>query len=346
MNNQGQGACCRLQVAGERLLSHRSPILNHFFTRNLHHVSRLTFFALLLILLTAAPLSAQDEEPLSLSDYRHQLVAARNALAAGADLNEVEASLAEIRAVWLITGEILEIDPLLAGARDRETALSRLDTMLAQLDAAAGDQAEDRLQILQTVRDRLALDRPTIWQRIWRWLEDLFSALMPDRMPQGATSAAQIGSQLLVWTIVIVGGLLLAILLSYWLRSLLGGILADRLLNRRRDGDEIPESAAAARSQAQQSAAAGNYRNAVRQLYLAALLHLDEQGIVRFHRDRTNREVLAQTEEGSPVRAHLTPVVETFDRVWYGVREPDRQTFEAYRHEIDTLMGESEEKRV
>jgi hypothetical protein len=294
--------------------------------------------------LTAAPLAAQDEAPISLAAYRDRLVTAQTALIEGADLGEVEAALAQIDTVQLENGEIVEIEPLLAGVEDREAALARLETTLAQIDAAANDQAEERLQILQSVRDRLALDRPTIWQRIGRWIEDLIDALMPDRMPQGATSAAQIGSQLLVWTIVIVGGVLLAILLSYWLRSLLGGILADRFLNRRAD-DEIPQSAAEARTQAQQLAEAGNFRSAVRQLYLAALLHLDEQGILRFHRDQTNREVLAQTEDGSAVRAHLQPVVETFDRVWYGVREPDRQAFETYRHEIDGLMAENEEKR-
>lgn len=303
--------------------------------------SLLTLLAL--FVLSVAPLSAQDGQLLSISAYRDRLDAARTALTSGATVAEIKASLAEIDAVQLDNGDIVEIEPLLAGVEDRGAALARLDTALAQLDAAAHDQVEERLAVLQHVRDRLALDRPTIWQRIGRWIEDLLDALMPDRMPQGTETAARIGSRLLVWTIVIAGGVLLAILLSYWLRSLIGGILADQLANRRRDDGEIPESAAEARSQAQVFAEAGNYRSAVRQLYLAALLHLDEQGILRFHRDQTNREVLAQTEAGSPVRSHLQPVVETFDRVWYGVREPDRQTFEAYRREIDGLMAEREE---
>jgi hypothetical protein len=304
--------------------------------------SLLTLLAL--FFLTAAPLAAQDDEPLSLTAYREEVAAVRAALLEDGDLNAAAATLAEIDAVRLETGEILEIDPLLAEVEDQQAALARLETALAQIDAAANDQVEDRLRTLQSVRDRLALDRPTIWQRIWRWIEDLLDALMPDRVPQGATNAADLGSRLLVWTIVIVGGLLLAILLSYWLRSLLGGILADQLLNRSND-DKIPQSAAEARTQAQQLAEVGNFRGAVRQLYLAALLHLDEQGILRFHRDQTNREVLAQTEDGSSVREHLTPVVDTFDRVWYGVREPDQQTFEVYRREIDDLMAESEDRK-
>jgi hypothetical protein len=335
MWSKGQGAGGRWQVASDKSPTHQPPATSYFFT---------LFAIFTLFLLTATPLSAQDGEEISISVYRVRLATARAALVSGADLDEIEMALAQIHAVELENGEILVITPLLADPEDRATALAQLDTMLAQLDAAAGDQAEDRLQILQTVRDRLALDRPSIWQRIWRWLEDLFSALIPERMPQGTEAAAQIGSQLLVWTIVIGGGVLLAILLSYWLRLLIGGILADQLSGRRQEGDAIPESAAEARAQAHVLAEAGNYRSAVRHLYLAALLHLDEQGILRFQQDQTNREVLAQTKDGSSVRSHLEPVVETFDRVWYGVREPDRQTFEAYRHEIDVLMAESEEK--
>jgi hypothetical protein len=41
--------------------------------------------------------------------------------------------------------------------------------------------------------------------------------------------------------------------------------------------------------------------------------------------------------DANPLRPHLQPVIDVFDEVWYGVREPDQTTFTAYAHEIDQL---------
>ena len=67
---------------------------------------------------------------------------------------------------------------------------------------------------------------------------------------------------------------------------------------------------------------------------------LAERGLIRFERSLTNREVLARVDASAPARAHLSPVVETFDRVWYGEREPDEATFHVYSQEIDALLRE------
>ena len=81
----------------------------------------------------------------------------------------------------------------------------------------------------------------------------------------------------------------------------------------------------------------GNYRSAVRNLYLAALLTLEQHGLVPADRSLTNREVLGRVDSTHPLRPHLQPVVETFDDVWYGVHEPDAGTYAAYAHSIDEL---------
>ena len=39
-----------------------------------------------------------------------------------------------------------------------------------------------------------------------------------------------------------------------------------------------------------------------------------------------------------PARAHLQPIVEVFDDVWYGVHEPDDATFARYQAEVDALQ--------
>lgn len=300
----------------------------------------------LALLLSTRVWAQEDGVSLRVDEYVDQLEAARNALLRGDDLADVQADLAVFTAVSLEDGTVMEIEPILADVRDPENALRRLTLVLAQMEESRDDHTAARLAQLQVVRDRFNLDRPSFWDRVLRWISDLFDALTPDQVPDGAAAIADIGSRIVVWAVVISGGALLAILLSYWFRRFFGAILADRL-GRRQSQDDIPATAAEARSQAQQLAGAGNYRAAVRQLYLSALLHLDEQGLLRFQRDLTNREVLAQTKPGTDVHTHLKPAVETFDRVWYGEHEPDRPTFESYRGEIDELMAQTaEDKRV
>jgi hypothetical protein len=302
--------------------------------------------ALILCLLAFAPadLVAQNgAEPIPFSAYIERLSAAARALGSGAELADVQQELAAIEEILLPNGEILSIEPLLEDAPDREAALARLHTLLAQLEASARDRTGERLAQLERVIEQLALGQPTFWERILRWIEEFIRALLPEQLPRGAETAAEVGSSLLVWTITILGVILLAVLLSYWFRGLLGGILRDVVV-RRQSSDLLPETAAEARQQAHSLAQEGNYRQAVRQLYLSALLHLDEQRLLRFERDQTNREVLAQVAPNTPVRSHLAPVMATFDRVWYGIREPDQETFDDYRQEIDMLMAQTGER--
>lgn len=311
-------------------------------------VTLCVLFAVVYLVLMATIISAQeDSASLTLTEYEARLAAAHGDLTAGASLTQVQQQLADIEEVRLENGNVVTVSPILADVSETDVALQRLEIVLTQMAQLAQDNSSERLAQLQRVRDRYDLDRPSFWDRILRWIDDLFDALFPDDVPQGAGAVAEIGSRIVVWAIVISGGALLAILLSYWLRGLLGGILGERLRRRTATDEEMPATAAEARSQAQTLAGTGNYRAAVRQLYLAALLHLDEQGLLRFQRDQTNREVLAQTKPGTEVHAHLKPAVETFDRVWYGEHEPDRPTFEAYSAEIDEIMSQTaEDKRA
>jgi hypothetical protein len=66
--------------------------------------------------------------------------------------------------------------------------------------------------------------------------------------------------------------------------------------------------------------AKGDFRGAVRALYLASLMRLDEANIIRFNRRETNWEHYSRLEK-SPMRPEsldfLSPT-QHFDRVWYG----------------------------
>src|SRR5262249_16811228 len=79
-----------------------------------------------------------------------------------------------------------------------------------------------------------------------------------------------------------------------------------------------PPPAAATRARALEAAAAGDYREAVHQLYLATLLHLDERGRLRFRPSLTNREHLTAGHVDPGLAPVLAPGIEGYDRLWYG----------------------------
>jgi hypothetical protein len=75
-------------------------------------------------------------------------------------------------------------------------------------------------------------------------------------------------------------------------------------------------------SLADQLEAEGRYREAVRGLYLACLLKLDEARVARFDRGQTNWEHLARFEASPkrPVGLEFRKPTQAFDLIWYGHR--------------------------
>jgi hypothetical protein len=64
----------------------------------------------------------------------------------------------------------------------------------------------------------------------------------------------------------------------------------------------------------------GDYREAVRHLFLATLLTLDEKGLLRYDTTQTNYELLAQERLRPSLVPALAPVVGAYERVWYGLQ--------------------------
>ncbi len=88
-----------------------------------------------------------------------------------------------------------------------------------------------------------------------------------------------------------------------------------------------------------EQAAAGNYRDAIRYLYLTTLILLDERGLLRFDHSLTNREYL-QRLGPSRLTALLTPIVDTFDRTWYGHNLPTREEYDHYASMVDEVKSD------
>ena len=292
---------------------------------------------------------AQSDGTLSLAEYAarlDQLLRAVERSDRGAEAETVRAAgeaLAGVSGVRLPSGQVVPVQPLLTEGLTKQEAVDRLTLVRDQLSAVAGDDTAARLARLERVLARrefgVATQGPSLWERLWDWLAQHWPENL--RLPEGSRLSPTV-SQGALWLVAAVGGVLGALLLSYWLQGFLSNIVADTEARRRQAaGEETPLTAAQARQQAQALAQAGSYRQAVRQLYLSALLHLEERGVLRYDKGQTNREYLAQPGV-APVREHLQPVVETFDQVWYGVREPDQGAFDAYQREVAELAERGE----
>lgn len=310
--------------------------------------------ALLMVLLLvgwiAPAAQAQSDEseatPVTLADYVAVLRSARETLAQTSDaaaLAAARAELAGVSHVLLPSGAMIEVRPLL-GRTDQElspdAASARIGTALAQLEAAGSDNSAARLDVLAAV---LAGPQFTVgdslWDRFLQWLSEWWDRIFPEPQTTPAGMAVRQRAGDALWTgIAVVGAIALVLLLAYWLRGFLGNFIGDAQAADAGAGtDDLPQTPTEARRRAADRAAAGDYRDAVRNLYLSALLTLEQNGLVPADRSLTNREVLGRVRTNHPVRPHLQPVVDTFDEVWYGVHEPDDQTYRSYTHSIDEL---------
>ncbi len=304
-------------------------------------MSRRTLFPALLTLLLVAGIgvagSQAQQRPISLADYRAELAAALDGL------QRDDSPPLPSAPVLLPSGDTMTPAPLFSPETDKSAAQARLATSIEQIDLSANDNTAVRLAALERVIDRLDISQASLWDRFLRWLWDWLDRLLPQTSPIAGGALGGAAITLVGWVAIAGATLLLVLLLGYWLRRLLAGVLTGQNSDNPLGGpDGLPASASQARQQASQLADDGNYREAVRRLYLAALLRLRELGLIRFDTSLTNREVLARMNPSAPARAHLEPVVETFDRVWYGEQEPDKTAFDTYSREIDALLSQTE----
>ena len=82
-----------------------------------------------------------------------------------------------------------------------------------------------------------------------------------------------------------------------------------------------------------------DYRSAIRYLYLASLLMLDEHGLIHYDRTLTNREHLRQVAGDPELADALRPVVETFDDVWYGFASVNETIYQEFRANVERLRN-------
>lgn len=89
--------------------------------------------------------------------------------------------------------------------------------------------------------------------------------------------------------------------------------------------------------EARAAAARGEFREAIRMIYGAALLLMGEAGVWQVDPSRTHREYVRLLPLDSAQRPHLIAITVCFEQVWYGRAKPSARDYEAALAELESL---------
>ncbi|MBN1977047.1 MAG: DUF4129 domain-containing protein [Anaerolineae bacterium] len=263
----------------------------------------------------------------------------RNKLDAAADGWEA------ITSALLSDGTTVPLDHSFIAARMRADPpdLDQLNTLLTNLlesrdtwpqrEVAPADmQALDR--ILARPEFQWPPKQPSPLEEWWQELQRRFLEFIANLVP---AEVLPVLAPLLSYALPGLGALALILVLAYAMRSLLADFVVDKETDAE-NGREKDLTAAAALKRAQALSAGGDYRTAVRYLYLSTLLLLEERGLLRYDRSMTNREYLRSLAHKPELAAIFRDVTEIFDRAWYGYRQLDEKAYTWYADRVKELQ--------
>ncbi|MFZ0544075.1 MAG: DUF4129 domain-containing protein [Candidatus Promineifilaceae bacterium] len=217
---------------------------------------------------------------------------------------------------------------------DLDALLGRLDALLAARDSwpdpvHTADSLNSLDQILSQEAFQWAEAEPSRYNdlltRFFEWL----NRVLPDSL--------NLGSETLGDLIAIVGGIVLAVVLFFALRDLFLDFAAESEIRERDEAQDELLTAETALERAQTLSTGGDYRMAVRYLYLSTLLIMEERGLFRYDRAKTNREYLRSLQGRPELVTILGDVVDVFDRVWYGFQPLSGSDYNQYQTRVEAL---------
>lgn len=292
--------------------------------------------------------------PLPLAEYRQVIagiqrdldqLSAQPPADVPARLSAIAGQLSAISALALPDGSEIPIDHsfLTAQLTAEPTDMARLRALFAALldtiDAASGStMPQDSLATLERIladpQFQWREERPSplqewlknLYNRILAWLRNLFPGT--------------ISGDVSILNIVIAGASVLAlvVILAYTLKNIWGAFAAESELEQNGDPTGAQITSASALQQAQSFSQQGDHRMAVRYLYLSTLLLMEERGLLRYDRSKTNLEYLESIRDHPQLTRVFGSVVQVFDRVWYGYRPIDQETFDRYAEQVAGLQ--------
>ena len=309
----------------------------------------LSLFLLLAILAIAPPQGVTGAPaPISLADYWTLVEQTQKDVHAlyGRPADEVRLALDGMAVAWtdiheiqLEDGSIVLVDVsfLLSALQTDPPNIEQLDGLLGALLAAHKSYPQniydtsdlDSLnEILlrpefQWKSDPLGEWFQKIRDKIFAWLNSHLNVNIS--IPGGGTVAT------------IIAVILLLLVLAYVFRGLFTDLVKESTAGSSDEDSDINLTSETAFRKAKNLSGQGDYRTAVRYLYLSSLLLMEERGILRYDRSRTNREYLRSVSSHPNLASPLKSVVDVFDRVWYGYEPLDESSYKQYVDEVEEL---------
>lgn len=324
----------------------------------LHFVFTLSIAGLILSIFVRSNGVLAAEPPLPVEEYWSKLAETRDFLVGlePANVEHNQAQLQQLADEWqqitvviLADRSTMAVDHSYLAAQLRVTPpdLPRLRAIVETLRATAQNwsatpHTSEDLAALTPILDRTEFqwqaEQPSLfWElvgRIVRAILNLLSRFWPESVPDGPVS---LNVEWLSYVITTLSVVALLIILIYLSRNIMAEFAGQAQLDLDHgNGDELL-TADSALERARTLSSSGDYRTAVRYLYLSSLLLLDERGLLRYDRSRTNREYLRNVAHLPQLAAILREVIEIFDRVWYGFQELDETTYSRYEARVAEL---------
>ena len=128
------------------------------------------------------------------------------------------------------------------------------------------------------------------------------------------------------------GAIALGIVIAVFIRQIRRNLIIEARDDVSGTTQERVETERAALAHAETAEVSNDFRSALRFLYLSAILHLQERGVLPYDKSLTNREYLHQAQVDIDLQARLGPAVTVFDEVWYGHKPCDAETVADYRN--------------
>lgn len=239
---------------------------------------------------------------------------------------------------------ILTNDPELEALQEVPEALAALLEQANALESAESSPADEARQsaadVLRDPRFSTRIDNEgpdqDSWlegpfQRMGDRLADLLERLFSQQREVNAPNPIPLLGILtpLAWGVIValIVGLLVWVLLRFRVErgaKRVGGLL---------DEDEEELSADEWLKNAEKQAASGDYRRAIRSLYLASLMRCDQSEVANFRRWETNWEHLyrIQASPKAPRSFDFRDYTRRFDLVWYGRQIKGESDYTQYR---------------
>jgi hypothetical protein len=307
--------------------------------------------ALLSLSISSALAASYKSSAIQSSEYWELVEHSRDIISRidGNTNTEVHKDLIDLADQWQavtsvdIDGQIIPVDNsyLIRLLRDGDTELQQIDGILAAMQAEHEKQKPASFSTSDLDSLHTILAQPEfIWAEqapnpLTVWIQKLLDAFNTLLNRVFGDEPLSISTNTL--TLAIIASILLIIVLIFVYRTLFNDFIKETQLGLDDEQGGEPLTSEAAFDKAQALSKGGDYRSAVRYLYLSSLLLMDERGILRYDRSKTNREYLRSVAHSPELAKPLGDVIEVFDNVWYGYHSLEEETFKKYSDRVEEL---------